>query len=163
VDLVDEQHVAALEAGEDGREILRLLEHRPGRLPQVDAQLGGDDVAQRRLAQARRAEQQHVIEHLGALARRADEDLELLARLGLADVVRQPLGTQRALHRLLVRRGRAGGHHARLARGARPRAGEVVGLYGHSVIIGVSAGAADGRGGAGVGSRLPPASRTRTP
>jgi hypothetical protein len=33
-----------------------------------------------------------MVQRLGALARRADEDLQLLARLGLADVVGQPLG-----------------------------------------------------------------------
>ena len=89
-------------------EVLRLLEHRARGLAQVDAQFGRDDVAQRGLAQARRAEQQHVVERLGALAGGADEDVELLARLDLADVVVEPLGPQRALHRLFVGRRRVG-------------------------------------------------------
>jgi hypothetical protein len=51
-------------------------------------------VRQRGLAQAGRAEQQHVVERLAALARRADEDFELLAHLGLADVFVEQLGPQ---------------------------------------------------------------------
>ncbi len=60
-------------------QVARALEHRPGGLAQVHAHLGGDDVRQRGLAQAGRAEQQHVVERLAALARGGDEDLELLA------------------------------------------------------------------------------------
>ncbi len=59
---------------------------------------------QRGLAQTGRAEQQHVIERLAPLARSGDEDLHLLADLGLAHVLGQPLRTQRALHRLFVGR-----------------------------------------------------------
>ena len=68
VDLVDEQHVARLEVGQQRREVARALEHRARRLAQVDAQLVRDDVRQRRLAEARRPEQQHVVERLAALA-----------------------------------------------------------------------------------------------
>jgi hypothetical protein len=66
VDLVDEEHVVLLEVGQQRGQVLGLLEHRPAGLAQVHAQLGGDDVAQRGLAQARRAEQQHVVQRLGA-------------------------------------------------------------------------------------------------
>src|SRR5207253_5431052 len=64
--------------------------------------------SQRGLAQAGRPEQQHVVQRLAALACRADEDLQLLARLGLANVLAQQLGAQRALDRLLVGRSRRG-------------------------------------------------------
>jgi hypothetical protein len=53
-----------------------------------------------------------VVQRLAALARRADEDLQLLARLGLADVFRQALGPQRALQRLFGRRRRRGRNDA---------------------------------------------------
>ena len=56
-----------LEVGEDRREVARTLEHRPGGLAQVHAHLARDDVRERRLAQARRAEEQHVVERLAAL------------------------------------------------------------------------------------------------
>ena len=77
MDLVDEQHVARLEVGEQRREVAGALEHRARRLAQVDAELVRDDVRQRRLAEARRAEQQHVVERFAALPRRLDEDREL--------------------------------------------------------------------------------------
>ena len=59
---------------------------------------------ERRLAEPGRAEQQHVVHRLAAHPGRADEDLELLARLRLADVLGEALRPQRALDRLLVRR-----------------------------------------------------------
>jgi hypothetical protein len=97
----------------------------PGGLAQVHAQLGRDDVRQRGLAQAGRAEQQHVVERFLALARRADEDFELLAHLGLADVFVEQLGAQGPLDGLFVGRSGGGGHHA-LGGGC-----EIVGLDGH--------------------------------
>ena len=105
MDLVDEQHVVRLEVGEQGREVTRTLEHRTRGVAQIDAHLLRDDVRQRGLAQAGRAEQQHVIERLVAIARRLDEDGELAADFLLADVLGQDLGPQRALDRLLLRRG----------------------------------------------------------
>ena len=71
MDLVDEQHVARLQVGQQRREIARPLEHRARGLTQVHAQLGGDDVGERGLAEARRAEDQHVVERFAALARGA--------------------------------------------------------------------------------------------
>ena len=86
MDLVDEQHVARLQVGQERGQVAGALEHRTGGLAQVDAQLGGDDVGERGLAQARRTEDQHVIERLAAAARGADEDLELRLYRRLADV-----------------------------------------------------------------------------
>jgi hypothetical protein len=99
MDLVDEEDVVLLQVGEDGGQVLGLFQHRPRGRAQVDAELVGDDVAERGLAQPGRAEQQHVVHRFAAHLRRADEDLELLARLRLADVFGQPLGTQRPLDR----------------------------------------------------------------
>ena len=92
VDLVDEQHVVRLEVGQHRGQVAGPLEHRTRGLAQVDAQLVGDDVRQRGLAQAGRAEDQHVVERLAALARGRDEDLHLLAHRRLADVLGQRLG-----------------------------------------------------------------------
>jgi hypothetical protein len=111
VDLVDEQDVVLFQVGQQRRQVLGLFQHRPGGLAQVHAQFVRDDVRQRGLAQARRAEQQHMVQRLAPLARGADEDLQLLAGLGLAHVVVEQLGPQRPLHRFLVRRGGCGRHH----------------------------------------------------
>ena len=59
--------------------------------PAVDriahAQLVGDDIGERRLAQARRAVEQHVIERLAPLLRRGNRHLQVLAHAILTDVV----------------------------------------------------------------------------
>ena len=51
-----------------------------------DAELVGDDVGERRLAEPGRAVEQHVIERFAALLRRRNRDLEVLAHAVLADV-----------------------------------------------------------------------------
>ena len=81
VDLVDEQHVVRLEVGQQRREVAGALEHRPRRLAQVDAELVRDDVRQRRLAEARRAEQQHVVERLAARLRAASMKMPSWSRI----------------------------------------------------------------------------------
>ena len=88
----------SLQVGQQCREVLGLFEHGPAGLAQVHAQFGRDDVAERGLAQAGRAEQQHMVERLAALLCGADEDLKLLARLGLTHVFLQQLGAQGALN-----------------------------------------------------------------
>ena len=55
-----------LEVGEDGGEVAGLGQHRAGGGAEVHPQLAGDDLGQRGLAEARRAEQQHVVERLAA-------------------------------------------------------------------------------------------------
>jgi hypothetical protein len=67
VDLVDEQDVVRFEVGQQRRQVARTLQHRAGGLAQVDAHLARDDVGQRGLAQARRAEQQRVVERFARL------------------------------------------------------------------------------------------------
>ena len=106
VDLVDEQHVAGLEAGQHRGEIARTLQHRAGRVAQVDAQLVGQDVRQRGLAQARRAEDQGVVERLAPLPGRGDEDVQLPLHGRLAHVVGQALRTDRAVELVVAQRTR---------------------------------------------------------
>jgi hypothetical protein len=59
-------------------------------------------VRQRGLAEARRTEQENVIERVAALPGRFDEDRQLLANLRLADVIGQASGPQRALDRFFL-------------------------------------------------------------
>ena len=75
------------EVGQDRREIAGLLEHRARRRAHRHAQLVGDDVGERRLAEPGRAVQQHVIERLAALPGGGNRDLQVLADAILADVV----------------------------------------------------------------------------
>ena len=91
VDLVDEQHVALLEIGEERRKIAGLGDDGPRGGLEVDAELARHDLRQRRLAQARGASEQHMVQRLAAGLRRLDEDAEVLLGLGLADEFLQPL------------------------------------------------------------------------
>ncbi|OIQ63757.1 hypothetical protein GALL_547000 [mine drainage metagenome] len=97
MDLVDEQHIARLEVGQDRRQIARLGQHRARGHAEAHPQLARHDLRQRGFAQARRAVEQRVIHrlatHLGAL----DKHLEVRARLGLPDEFIQPLRAQRAV------------------------------------------------------------------
>ena len=99
---------------------------------QAHPEFGRDDVRQGGLAQTWRAEEQHVVQGLGAAARGVNEDRQLFAHLGLAHVVVQALGAQGALQGFFFGRGGSGRHQAL-------RGGEVVGLDGHVGGAGVSA------------------------
>ena len=97
MDLVDEQHVARLQVGQQRGEIAGPLQHGTGGLAQIHAQLAGEDVGERGLAEAGRPEDQRVIQRLAAHHRRLHEDLELRLDLLLADVVREPLRADGAI------------------------------------------------------------------
>ena len=68
VDLVDEEDAARLERGEEAGDVGLALERRAGRLDHRHAELGGDDVSERGLAEAGRAGEQDVVERLLAAA-----------------------------------------------------------------------------------------------
>ena len=55
VDLVDEQHVALFEIGEEGCEVAGLGDHRTGRGAEIHAELARHDLGERGLAEAGRA------------------------------------------------------------------------------------------------------------
>ena len=102
MDLVDEQDVALFEIGEQRREVAGLGDHRPRGGAEIDAELARDDLRQRGLAEARRADEQHVIERFVARPRRLDEDRQVRARLLLADELGQPLRPQRGVRGVLL-------------------------------------------------------------
>lgn len=85
MDLVDEQHVAFFEIGEQGSEIARFGNDRARGRAKADAHFARYDLRQRGLAEPRRAEQQHMIERLGPAPRRLDEHAQIVARRRLAD------------------------------------------------------------------------------
>ena len=125
VNLVDEEHIVFFQVGQQRCQVLGLFKHRTAGLAQVHAQLVGHDVAERGLAQAGRAKQQHMVQGLAPLAGRTYENFKLLARLGLAHVLVEQLGAQGALQRLFF--GRVGrGRHDALGRRRK-----VVGLDAH--------------------------------
>ena len=120
VDFVDEQHVARFEIGELRRKVAGLGDHGAGGRAEVDAKLARHDLRQRRLAQSRRADEQHMIERLAARLGRPDEHLEIGARRLLAGEIGKRQRTQRRVGVVVALlgadkargRGQTGGSHA---------------------------------------------------
>ena len=101
VDLVDEEHGARLERGQERGHVTLALERRAGGLHERGVELAGGDLGQRRLAEAGRPGQQHVVERLAAPPRRLHEQRELALERLLADEVLEALRAQRAVELLL--------------------------------------------------------------
>ena len=78
MDLVDEQHVALAQAGQDRGQVAGPLDGRARGGADLSAHLGGDDVRERRLAQPRRAVQEDVVDRLGAMLGSVDQDRQVL-------------------------------------------------------------------------------------
>ena len=111
----------AFEVGEQGGQVARSLEHRPRGAADGHAQLGGDDVRERRLAETGRPAEQHVVEHVAARARGVDLHAQILAHVLLADVLVERARPQRGLdEEVLVQRLRHDGTR-RPVRHALPR------------------------------------------
>ena len=90
MDLVDEEHVALLESGQDRRDVALALERRAGDRPDAGAELLPDDVGEARLAEAGRPDEQDVVERLTARGGRLEGDRQLLLRSLLADELTEP-------------------------------------------------------------------------
>ncbi len=101
VDLVDEDDVARLDRGEDRRDVL-ALERGAGDRADADAELLADDVREARLAEARRPDEQDVVERLATALRSVERDGELLLDAGLADELVEAARAETPLDLLLV-------------------------------------------------------------
>ena len=123
VDLVDEEDAAGLQRGQERGDVGLALERRAGGHDERRVELGGDDLRERRLAEAGRSGEQDVVEHLAARERGLDRDRELLLERRLADEVLEAARAQRAVElELLLDALRGldarGAHRARAARSA---------------------------------------------
>ena len=101
MDLVDEQHVAVVEIGQDGGEVTGALERGPARDAKAHSHLRRDDPRQRGLAQPGRAREEEMVNGLAAPARRGEKDLEVLLESRLTDEFVEPARPQRDFLRLL--------------------------------------------------------------
>jgi hypothetical protein len=99
VDLVDEEDVALLEAGEQAGEITGFLDHGAGGDADAFAKLMAEDEGEGGLAEAGRAGEEDVVEGLAALLGGADHDLQALDGLQLAGEVGEGQGPQGGLRR----------------------------------------------------------------
>ena len=105
MDLVDEEDVAWLQVGQQCGEVAAALDHRARAPAEAHAHFAGDDLRERRLAEARQVRQQHVVEGLAPSPSSVDEDPEIVAQLALADKFGECLRPQRSLDRILFRAG----------------------------------------------------------
>ncbi len=85
VDLVDEEHVAVGQVGEQGRQVSRSHKGRPRRNPVPGPHLVGNDAGQRGLAQTGRPGKEHVVCRLVSPPGRLQHDLQVFLQLRLAD------------------------------------------------------------------------------
>ena len=81
VDLVDEEHVAALQLSQDPHQIPRPVEGRARGGVQGAAEFAGQDARQAGLPQTGRAREQYVIEDVAARARGLDSHLQVAQSL----------------------------------------------------------------------------------
>ena len=111
MDLVDEQHVALVEVGEDGGQVAGPLEGRPDVIRKATPISAATMPASGGLAQAGRAGEEQVVGGLAPPAGGLQQDREVLAELGLADELVEPPGPQGDL---LGRLDRVGGRDQQL-------------------------------------------------
>ena len=143
MDLVDEEDAAGLQRGEEGGDVGLALQRRAGGLDHRHAQLGGDDVGERGLAEPRRPGEEDVVERLAAAAGRLDEDRQLLGDLRLVDEVGEGRRAQRAVEVLVGTSARASwtrtsasaGIGSLSMPGVRIRLAPIVGDVGHVLLF----------------------------
>ncbi len=95
MDLIDEEDVSRGQVEKDRAERALVVDRGPGADLDRDAELVGDDVRERCLAETRRAAQQHVLDGLVPATRRLEKDAEVLPHLLLTHVLAEEPGAQR--------------------------------------------------------------------
>ena len=90
MDLVDEQHVAFFELGEDRGEVARPFKRRSGCDVQMHAHLDGDNAGHRGFAETGRPSHQQVVGWLAALLRGLEHNREVFFQLALANKLAEP-------------------------------------------------------------------------
>ena len=102
MDLVDEEHVALFEVGNDRGKIAGALDRGARGGAHIDLEFARDDVRQRGLAESRRSREQHVIEDFAAFSCCLDRHPEDLFEAFLANEFRKAMGAQRQVERHLL-------------------------------------------------------------
>ena len=85
VNLVDEEHVAMLEPGEDRGEVAAARERGTGGDSKARTHLCGDDPRQGGLAEPRRPSEEHVVDRLVATSSGLEDDRQLLFQFALTN------------------------------------------------------------------------------
>jgi len=102
VDLVDEEDVLDVEAGQDGRHVALSLERRARHRAEADLELLANDLRERRLPESGRPDEEDMVERLPTTLRGRKRNLELLLRALLSDDLVEPPWPQRLLDLLVA-------------------------------------------------------------
>ena len=94
MDLVNKQHIALLQVGQQGGQVAGLLDGGAGGDADLHPHLLGHNAGQRGLAQAGRAVEQHMVHRLAPALGRPQIDRQVCLDLLLADIVLQRFGAQ---------------------------------------------------------------------
>ena len=94
MDFIYKEHVACPQVGQDGSQISRAFNGRPGGDLDVDAHLVGHHMRQGSFSQAGRSIKKHMIERFSALDGGLYQDTQVFLDIFLPDQVRQRLWAQ---------------------------------------------------------------------
>ncbi len=103
MDLIDKQHVALIEVGQQRRKVALFFNGRAAGDAQIDVHFVGDDAREGGFAQTRRAVKQHMVKAFAAAQRRLNIDLKVFLDLILADIFAHHARTQRGFDVVVTR------------------------------------------------------------
>ena len=86
VDFINKQNVILAKIRQYSCQISLTLNRRTARYADIHVQLIGNNIRQRRFAEARRAEEQHMVKRLMTGSSSLDEDRQIILDLLLADI-----------------------------------------------------------------------------
>ena len=102
MNLVNKQYIAGLEVGHQGCNVTGLFQNGSAGGLQLNTHFLRNDAGECGFAEARRAEDQGMVERFSATARRREEDLHLLPHCTLSNVLVEPSRSDRAVHRVIA-------------------------------------------------------------
>ena len=108
VDFIDEENVARFEIRNDGCDVPRTIQRRPGGSPKLGVHLGRQDAGERRLSEPGWPGEEHMVDRLAASPGRLDQDREAFLQGALADKLVHAVRPQADIDRLVLRRWIAG-------------------------------------------------------
>ncbi len=105
MDFINEEYVLITQVGQDSRQVAAPFDSGTGSNLDIDPHLGGDDVSQGSLAQARWAIEQDVVEGVAPTLGGGDSDIKIFFNFVLPDEIIQGLGAQTGVKGYIFRAG----------------------------------------------------------
>ena len=109
MNLVDEKHVTRFEIRHQRGNVARFFQHRATGRPQLNTHFLCNNARQGCLAKTGRTKNQSVVQRLTAPTGGSEKNLHLFTNNALADIVRQPPRSDRAIHGFIAPVRGAGG------------------------------------------------------